>query len=321
MISPLISISRFLNRSHNAIFFVACMLIMWPMSGQIWQSSIYRPESPFEKIEILEYVNPDATLKTLAFWDKEGQLSFVVLGNNAVQLEQVRIAQFNDNWGAPLDITLYSRPIDCGVLIQLEPSFSLSKFSGIRKFAFSFRAKNSDTATELLFDCNESWQAFFAQGMREISKNSSPSSATELSKSYPSGSLSQRLSGLKGISQAPRTPLPEGINAFLLKNCTSPMSSSESGSSSGDFRLGIRSVSSRSIPVYDCEDEGRVVVTVYVDRYGKAISAETDASTSTTTSICLLARAQEAALKTTWTADLNAPQTQIGTIIYRFEKN
>jgi hypothetical protein len=291
------------------------------MSGQIWQSSIYRPESPFEKIEILEYINPDATIKTIAFWDKESQLSFVVLGDNTVQLEQVRIAFLADKWSSPTDITADCRRIDCGVLIPLNPTFELTKFFGINKFALSIRIKNSTNATEHFFDCNETWHAFMAKGGKEFPGNSSSSKVAEPAKPLPSASLTQRLSELKGTSQAPTTLLPEGINAFLLKNCTSPMSGSGSGIGSGDFSLGNRSAISRPKPVYKCEDEGRVVVKVYVDRYGTVVSAEPGASGSTTISKCLFERAQEAAMSTTWTADLNAPQTQAGTIIYRFEKN
>ena len=89
----------------------------------------------------------------------------------------------------------------------------------------------------------------------------------------------------------------------------------------GDYRLGNRSPTSRPRPVYDCEDEGRVVVKVYVDRNGNVVSAEPGAGGSTTGSTCLFDRARQAALRTKWAADPNALETQVGTIIYRFEKN
>jgi hypothetical protein len=282
---------------------------------------MYRPESPFEKMEILEYKKPDATINTVAFWGKENQLSFVVLGDSTAHLEQVRIAFLTDKWSSPIDISAYCRRIDCGLLIQLDPTFGLTKFSGISKFALSFRFKNSTPATEHFFDCNESWNVFLAKEMKEFPGNSSPSKATEPLKPQPSASLSLRLSELKGTYQTPTTPLPEGINAFVKKNCTSPLSGSGSGSGSGDYRLGNRSAVSRPKPVYSCEDEGRVVVKVYVDRNGKVLSAEPGASGSTTASTCLFERAQEAAMRTIWTADPNAPQTQVGTVIYRFEIN
>ena len=45
------------------------------------------------------------------------------------------------------------------------------------------------------------------------------------------------------------------------------------------------------------------------------------ASGSTTASTCLFERAKQAALRTKWAPDPDALETQIGTIIYRFEKN
>lgn len=321
MISTFISNNRFLQRSYKAIFSLACGLIISPMSGQIWQSSIYGPESPFEKMEILEYKKPDATIKTVAFWGKENQLSFVVLGDSTAHLEQVRIAFLTDKWSSPTDITADCSRVDCGVLIHMNPTFELTKFFGINKFALSIRYRNSLKATEHFFDCNETWQEFMLKGGKAFPINSASSKVVEPVKPQPSASLSLRISELKGTYQAPTTPLPEGINAFIKKNCTSPLSGSGSGSGSGDYRLGNRSAVSRPKPVYSCEDEGRVVVKVYVDRYGKAISAEPGAAGSTTASTCLFERAQEAAMRTIWTPDPNALQTQVGTIIYRFEKN
>jgi hypothetical protein len=51
------------------------------------------------------------------------------------------------------------------------------------------------------------------------------------------------------------------------------------------------------------------------------ISAEAGVNGSTTTASCLLERAKQAALKTKWQSDPDAMETQIGTIVYRFEKN
>jgi hypothetical protein len=312
------SILNFRLRSISLLVLV--MLQLQPISGQGWQTEIYRDESPFDRLEFVHNTSSSGQ-KTAVYWENGNQLSFAVLEATGSQLEQVRIAFCTDKWSSPIDISAYCRRIDCGLLIQLDPTFGLTKFSGISKFALSFRFKNSTPATEHFFDCNDSWNVFLAKGMKEFPGNSSPSKATEPLKPQPSTSLSLRLSELKGTYQTPTTPLPEGINAFVKKNCTSPLSGSGSGSGSGDYRLGNRSAVSRPKPVYSCEDEGRVVVKVYVDRNGKVLSAEPGASGSTTASTCLFERAQEAAMRTIWTADPNAPQTQVGTVIYRFEIN
>jgi outer membrane biosynthesis protein TonB len=88
--------------------------------------------------------------------------------------------------------------------------------------------------------------------------------------------------------------------------------------SGGNYDLIGRLPLRRPIPDYPCKKEGRVVVSIKVDRNGKVISATPGAKGSTTTESCLLAEAKKAALKTKWQAAANAPEKQIGKIIYNF---
>jgi periplasmic protein TonB len=73
---------------------------------------------------------------------------------------------------------------------------------------------------------------------------------------------------------------------------------------SGDYQLKGRKALERPKPKYDCPDEGRVVVKVYVDRSGKVINAIPGEKIpagpgSTTTSSCLYQPSlREAAMKT-----------------------
>ncbi len=94
---------------------------------------------------------------------------------------------------------------------------------------------------------------------------------------------------------------------------------------SGDYRLGNRKALERPKPVYDCPDEGRVVVKVYVNRSGQVIDAIAgekipNGPGSTTSSSCLYSRAVSAAKRTTWQGDASAPDRQVGYIIYNFKK-
>lgn len=94
---------------------------------------------------------------------------------------------------------------------------------------------------------------------------------------------------------------------------------------SGDYRLGGRQALERPKPTYDCADEGRVVVKVYVNRSGKVVNAIpgekiANGPASTTSSTCLYDRARSAAMRTTWQGDSNAPDMQVGYIIYNFTK-
>lgn len=84
------------------------------------------------------------------------------------------------------------------------------------------------------------------------------------------------------------------------------------------FNLGERTVAELKKPVYESQAQGTVVVTIRVNRYGKVINATAGAKGSTTTNSYLYARAKEAALQTTFDTKANAPEVQIGTIVYHF---
>lgn len=88
--------------------------------------------------------------------------------------------------------------------------------------------------------------------------------------------------------------------------------------SEGGYDLVGRLPLIRVVPVYSCSAEGRVVVLIKVDRTGKVIVAVPGVKGSTTNSKCLLGRSKEAALKTKWQPAANAPEEQIGKIIYNF---
>ena len=86
----------------------------------------------------------------------------------------------------------------------------------------------------------------------------------------------------------------------------------------GNYNLGDRRPLDKPKHLYECDEEGRVVVSIEVEQNGNVISAQAGVKGSTTSAPCLLQRAKEAALKTTWQADASAPNKQIGSIIYNF---
>jgi protein TonB len=90
------------------------------------------------------------------------------------------------------------------------------------------------------------------------------------------------------------------------------------GGSEGNYNLAGRKALSKPIEQPECQEEGIVVVEITVDKSGKVITAKAGVKGSTNTASCLLKPAKEAALKTTWNADNNAPSKQTGTIIYKF---
>ena len=87
------------------------------------------------------------------------------------------------------------------------------------------------------------------------------------------------------------------------------------------YQLGGRTIAEIKKPNYNSQQQGKVVVTIRVDRNGKVISATPGAKGSTTTNAYLYSKAKEAALKTTFEANTTAPEIQVGTIIYNFKLN
>ncbi|MDX5585672.1 MAG: energy transducer TonB [Aureibaculum sp.] len=86
----------------------------------------------------------------------------------------------------------------------------------------------------------------------------------------------------------------------------------------GDYGLVNRKAVSKPKPTYDCNEQGRVVVSISVDKSGRVISAQAGIKGTTNSAPCLLTRAKEAALKTRFNSDSKAPTKQVGSIIYNF---
>ncbi len=89
----------------------------------------------------------------------------------------------------------------------------------------------------------------------------------------------------------------------------------------GGYSLGNRKAISKPAPKYTCNEEGKVVVEVSVDRNGKTISAIAGIKGTTNTAKCLLEQAKLAALNTKWDASSDAPEKQVGKIVYNFNLN
>ncbi len=89
------------------------------------------------------------------------------------------------------------------------------------------------------------------------------------------------------------------------------------GGGTGNYRLGSRRALTKPKPAYNCNEEGRVVIKIYVNKAGKVIKAMLGKGSSNNAP-CLVEAAKQAALRTKWEADPKAPDTQIGKIIFNF---
>lgn len=93
------------------------------------------------------------------------------------------------------------------------------------------------------------------------------------------------------------------------------------GTGSGiSFDLGGRTVRSLQKPFYNSPEQGKIVVSIKVNKQGKVTYAAAGAKGTTISEIGLRQQAENAALKTVFAADANAPDEQTGTITYNFRK-
>lgn len=89
-----------------------------------------------------------------------------------------------------------------------------------------------------------------------------------------------------------------------------------SGDGKGNYTLAGRRVAYIPQIDNDCNQPGRVIIEVTVDKSGKTISAIN--AKGSNADACLIALAKKYALQTKWQASENAAEKQVGTITYNF---
>jgi hypothetical protein len=82
--------------------------------------------------------------------------------------------------------------------------------------------------------------------------------------------------------------------------------------------LSGRKLAGNNKKVQDCNESGKVVVKIWVNRQGNVIKAERSQGT-TNTNPCLVNPALETAKTFKWQPDANAPDTQIGFVVVNFQ--
>ncbi|HLT32164.1 MAG TPA: hypothetical protein VKZ98_00110 [Aquaticitalea sp.] len=100
---------------------------------------------------------------------------------------------------------------------------------------------------------------------------------------------------------------------------TSYYGSPGSGSGTGGYGLNGRSLVNKGKVQQECNEEGRVVVKIVVDRNGKVISAIPGVRGTTNTHPCLLVSAKKTAFMHQWNLDSNAPSQQIGFVVVNYK--
>lgn len=92
-----------------------------------------------------------------------------------------------------------------------------------------------------------------------------------------------------------------------------------SGSGTSGYGLNGRSLVSKGKVQQDCNEEGRVVVKIIVDRNGKVINATPGVKGTTNNHPCLLDPAKKTAFKHKWNLDSKAPSRQVGFVVVNFK--
>jgi len=91
------------------------------------------------------------------------------------------------------------------------------------------------------------------------------------------------------------------------------------GSGSGGYGLKGRNLLKKGVGYQqDCNEYGRVVVKIEVDKTGKVVRATPGVKGTTNSAPCLFAPAKKSALSYKWNFDSKAPSKQIGFIIVNF---
>lgn len=132
---------------------------------------------------------------------------------------------------------------------------------------------------------------------------------------YPGKSTKTATGGDQGITGKPGDQgKPDGTAG-------SPNYDGSGGKGNGiSYDLGGRGVSSLSEPIYDSPEQGKIVVSIKVDRNGKVTYASAGAKGTTISEINLRQQAESAARRTVFAPDPGAPDEQRGTITYVFVK-
>lgn len=100
---------------------------------------------------------------------------------------------------------------------------------------------------------------------------------------------------------------------------TSYYGSPGTGSGGGGYGLNGRSLVSKGKVQQECNEDGRVVVRIVVDRNGKVIKATPGVKGTTNNAPCLLEPARKTAFMHRWNLDSNAPSQQIGFVVVNFK--
>lgn len=145
---------------------------------------------------------------------------------------------------------------------------------------------------------------------------------------FPVNSKGEKIYGkkIKAFEVKPIAKKTDSNNDDALKNILNGTKSKNDNNYHGqgtgreieENSFGNRKALIKPNPKYNCNEEGTVVVEIVVDKGGNVIDVKSGIKGTTNNSKCLLDACKEAALKSKWEANENAPEKQVGIISYNF---
>jgi TonB family protein len=196
----------------------------------------------------------------------------------------------------------------------------------------SSSASSSDSESESSSDNNSSESAEASSSSQENANTQTDVETVEMNASQNNNSETQESvsENLNEALEALNNANNNSNNSNSNSNSNNSSNSNGDGNTNGDntgpsngigFSLGGRGKVSFKKPENPTQEDGTVVVDIWVNRDGKVIKAKPGARGSTTTNPILQKKAEEAAYKAKFKKDPNAPFEQKGTMTFVFILN
>lgn len=128
----------------------------------------------------------------------------------------------------------------------------------------------------------------------------------------------ERLKKIKAFENKPKVKKTNDILNNLKSNKDNTSSENGIGKGMEESSLGMRKTILKPNPEYNCNEQGKIIVEITVDKDGNVIKAYAGTKGTNNFSKCLLQASKEAALKTKFEPLLNVNINQLGYLTYNF---
>ena len=128
----------------------------------------------------------------------------------------------------------------------------------------------------------------------------------------------KKLDAMKGEESLPSAKKDTSGNKNDKTDKSQEMAANYKGKTRIYYNLPGRTHTYLPLPIYKCQGEGKVALTITVSQKGEVEKAVIIESESSTSDPCLIETAVSTALESRFNSDVNSPKTQTGTLSYQF---